>query len=63
MMNRIDGDFLREKNFFYKRKTESGGTVVGKRWERIYCMIVRDNTAFVIVEMAFDGIKAPYQKQ
>lgn len=32
MMNRIDGDFLCEKNFFYKRKTESGGTVVGKRW-------------------------------
>ena len=32
MMNRIDGDFLREKNFFYKRKTESEGTVVGKRW-------------------------------
>ena len=26
-------------------------------------MIVRDITAFVIVEMAFDGIKAPYQKQ
>lgn len=34
MMNRIGGDFLREKNFFYKRKTESGGTVVGKRWEK-----------------------------
>lgn len=34
MMNRIEGDFLREKNFFYKRKTESGGTVVGKRWEK-----------------------------
>jgi len=26
-------------------------------------MIVRAITAFVIVEMAFDGIKAPYQKQ
>ena len=26
-------------------------------------MIVRNITAFVIVEMAFDGIKAPYQKQ
>jgi len=26
-------------------------------------MIVRDITAFVIVEMAFDGIKAPNQKQ
>jgi len=26
-------------------------------------MIVRDIEAFVIVEMAFDGIKAPYQKQ
>jgi len=26
-------------------------------------MIVRDIKAFVIVEMAFDGIKAPYQKQ
>lgn len=34
MMNRIDGGFLREKNFFYKRKTESRGTVVGKRWEK-----------------------------
>ena len=34
MMNRSDGDFLREKNFFYKRKTESWGTVVGKRWEK-----------------------------
>ena len=71
MVNRIGGDFLREKNFFYKRKTESGGTVVGKRGEKEtdFCakesivMIVRDITAFVIVEMAFDGIKAPYQKQ
>jgi len=26
-------------------------------------MIVRNIAAFVIVEMAFDGIKAPYQKQ
>jgi len=26
-------------------------------------MIVRDITALVIAEMAFDGIKAPYQKQ
>lgn len=26
-------------------------------------MIVRDITAFVIVEMVFDGIKTPYQKQ
>lgn len=26
-------------------------------------MIVRDITAFVIAEMAFDGVKAPYQKQ
>jgi len=26
-------------------------------------MIVRAITAFVIVEMVFDGIKAPYQKQ
>jgi len=26
-------------------------------------MIVRDITAFVIVEMAFDGIKAPYRQQ
>ena len=34
MMNRSDGDFLREKNFFYKRKTESWATVVGKRREK-----------------------------
>ena len=34
MMNISDGDFLREKNFFYKRKAESWGTVVGKRWEK-----------------------------
>lgn len=33
-MNRIDGDFLREKTSFTKEKPKVGGTVVGKRWEK-----------------------------
>lgn len=45
MVNRIDGDFLREKNFFYKRKTESGGTVVEKRWGK-KLIFVRKNLLY-----------------